>query len=689
MRNDNISVGRKPIISDDEIRNILSRNEKGENISALAAEYGVSRQALYKRMNNMKNVTVSTKESCHNDDRNDAVQEKYPCEGTSNGVKIAKGCSYPLGASVVDNGKVNYCVVIEQPDEPRLVITNPQKRTKKTINLSEYRVCGDVYAVTISGIDFENTEYFYINGKESFCDPFGSVIVGNEHFGRSPIKLRSKVSAVSCNNMSAYTPLGYEYSDSVIYTLHVRGFSMHASSDVDNPGTFSGIIQKIPYLKNLGITAVELLPAYEFLEMDKEKVQDDYIDAYSQLTPKLNYWGYKAGYYMAPKAAYCNKGDRPDRAFMELVDALHMAGLEIIMQFYFPRTVKQVYIPSILKHWVNFYHVDGFHLMGESLPLTILGTDPVLSKTKILYYGFPFDEIYGVSKPAYRNLAICNDDYMYSMRRFIKSDEGQIMSVINNLRANDDKCGIVHYITKTDGFTLMDMVSYDRKHNIQNGESNRDGNPYNASWNCGVEGATDRKKIANLRVKQIRNAILLNVLGQSTPMILAGDEMGKSQKGNNNPYCIDGPLTWLNWKDVDKNKDIYEFYRFCLKFRKDNKILHMSDKMHMTDYKASGYPDLSYHGEEAWKIETDDLTRHFAMMYSGEYAGADNFIYIAINMHWTMHEFALPQLPMGQKWYKCIDTGVGMYKEKELVESKKQITVDERSIVILMSSTPL
>lgn len=492
-----------------------------------------------------------------------------------------------------------------------------------------------------------------------------------------------------------------DYSDSIMYLAHVRGFTKHKSSGVTNPGTFSGIIEKIPYLKELGITALEIMPAYEFIELEDIKSNNMSADTFLTGEPKINYWGYKDSFYFAPKASYAEKGVKATVSFSNMVRELHNAGIELIMQFYFPNDVKQAYILEVLKYWVFEYNVDGFHLMGEKIPLALLGTEPMLANTKLMYYTFPVNDIYGAGKPKFRNLAVYNDEFMYNIRRFLKSDEGQIGNVLREIREVDEKMGRIHYITNCNGFTLMDLVSYDRKHNLDNGENDRDGNPYNASWNCGFEGPTSRKAINRLRRKQIRNAIAFNLLTQSTPMILAGDEFGNTQGGNNNPYCIDGPVTWLNWNDLNKNSDIFEFVKKCLELRNNNKILHMDRPFRMTDYCECGCPDISLHGEEAWKVETDDLTRHFAMLYATIYSEVDNngkrlkdkvkqdkktgYIYIAVNMHWSEHTFAIPKLQPGSEWEIVINTGDDKYVATKLPADLKKITVKERSIIVIMS----
>ena len=617
-------------------------------------------------------------------------------------IKILPGNPYPLGAYCTKCNEVNMAVVCNSDEPAGINLYDRINGKSRKIPFRASDKVGNINCMLLSGIDTDRYEYSFYEGDKEYPDPHGKLIVGNNKWGKIPGNLRSGfVCEKGKFDRTDYKPILRPYKDSVFYVLHVRGFTRHKSSGVTHPGTFSGITEKIPYLKNLGITAIELMPAYEFIELESVKAGDnDVMDAYKPLEPKLNYWGYKKGFYRAPKSSYAEPGVKPTDSFRNMVNALHAEGIEVIMQMYFPSDIKQPYILDALRYWVLEFHVDGFHLMGENIPLTLIATEPMLANTKLIYYGFPVNDIYGNDTPKFKNLALCNDDYMYNIRRFLKSDEGMIRNVLGDLRYVDSKLGRVHYISNCNGFTLMDLVSYDRKHNELNGENNKDGNPYNASWNCGFEGSTTRKAVSRLRRKQIRNAIAFNMLTQSTPMILAGDEFGNSQKGNNNPYCIDGPLTWLNWNDLERNRDIYEFYKKCIEFKKKNPILNMDRPFAMTDYCACGYPDLSLHGEEAWKVETDDLTRHFAMLYSTHYADVDKngkwlpgkdkskkgeFIYIAVNMHWSDHTFALPKIHPDKRWEVVIDTSQMTEEGSFLDDDQKKILVRDRSILVLIS----
>ncbi|MFR6334367.1 MAG: hypothetical protein ACLUOI_40045 [Eisenbergiella sp.] len=256
-----------------------------------------------------------------------------------------------------------------------------------------------------------------------------------------------------------------------------------------------------------------------------------------------------------------------------------------------------------------------------------------------------------------------------------------------DLEEKSKQTGVINYITNYSGFTLADLVSFDRKHNEANGEENRDGETYNVSWNCGAEGKTRKKSILELRLKQMKNAMLLLLTAQGTPMIVSGDEFGFSHGGNNNPYCQDNAVSWLNWKLMETNREFFSFVKEAVAFRKKHPVLHRPDELTMMDYIACGYPDLSLHGEEAWKLNADGLSRQAGLMYCGCYAKVDkknndNFIYIAYNMHWEEHDFALPALPPDLKWAKVLDT---VSDRQEEGENGRTAAVAGRSIQIFES----
>lgn len=630
-------------------------------------------------------------------------------------LKLHPGLPYPMGVSVTSDGKVNFAAALHTKEECGVLLYLGGRTAPVRLPFHTGKKIGNIYCMQVEGLEEKDFRYNFYAGEEILTDPYAGIVYGNEHWGKK----------VSPALKGGYCPHDYDWeedrplmtplSETVLYLVHPRGFTRHASSGVEHKGTFAGIAEKIPYLSQLGITAVELMPSYEFLELEKkpltgpagsvsmEEAKRHYMDKPEEEQPRINYWGYKKGYYFAPKFSYSASG-HPEEEFKDLVKALHRAGIELIMQFYFPPEVKQAYILEVIRHWVLEYHVDGFHLMGVGIPTALLATEPMLGNTKLFCQDVPCHEIYGKEEiPVYRNLAEYNDGFMYAMRHFLKSDEDALPGALACLRKNPGQCGVINYITNYSGFTLADLVSFDGKHNEENGEENRDGEDYNVSWNCGCEGKTRKKSIQDLRWRQMRNAVLLLLTAQGTPMIVGGDEFGFSRGGNNNPYCQDNQISWLDWRLKGRNEPFWNFVKEAIALRKRHPILHRPVECTMLDYIACGYPDLSYHGEEAWKLKTDRLSRFAGVMYCGNYAlknrnEADSSFYIAYNMHWEPHAFALPGLPEGQEWTAVCDTAdgwtnhfagedAGMGRAAEDVEDEGRKTlVPGRSIRILRST---
>lgn len=578
---------------------------------------------------------------------------------------------YPLGAHCEGDG-IRFTFVSDQESCGILIYDKETGKRIEKIPFDPELKIGDIYCYYLTKYNASQITYQFYEGERIVPDENAAVFAGRHIYGKERNVKDLKAGFVTeefdwQNDRRPQIP----YEDCICYLLHVRGFTAHSSSGVSCGGTFRGIIEKLSYLQEIGVTTVELQPAYEFLEIPTRQerrrdllypVREEDLD---NIAPKkLNYWGYKQGFYYAPKAAYA--AGEPCTEFKEMVREFHKRGMEVIMQFYFPKEVSYGKIPEILRHWLVEYHVDGFHLLGENLPAAQLAQDPALADTKIWYHSFDMENVYPLN-PAYqetkkstgRNLAIYQDDYLYTMRKFLKGDEETVRQATNQMRHIPEKMGRIHYLSNYYGMTLMDTVSYDRKHNEDNGEDNRDGSDYNCTWNCGEEGRSRRKKVLRLRRRQYKNAVCMLLLSQSTPLIFMGDEFGNSQKGNNNPYCQDNIVTWLDWRDAARNEELLSFWKQLVGLRKAHPILHPENEMRIMDYIACGYPDLSYHGESAWRPQMENYSRCIGIMYCGKYVKIehtreDDFFYIAINMHWEPHEFGLPRLPKGLKWESCL-----------------------------------
>ena len=415
----------------------------------------------------------------------------------------------------------------------------------------------------------ETTAAWYCFGKQGsgrletietalFPDPYGRSFVGRETWGdlENAGKLLKSRAEEAKFDWEGDKTLQIPYEDMVMYRIHVRGFTRHPSSKTHDKGTFRAVLDKIPYLKELGITTLEVMPVNEFDEimMPPSVVGNPY--GMDQPTGKLNYWGYAPGFYFAVKASYASGREKsPEWEFRMLVKELHKAGIEIIPELYFSGAESPVFVMDVVRYWIQEFHVDGIHLVGFA-PTGLLGNDPYLSRTKLMSTTWD-----GISGGRTKHLAEYNDGFLVDMRRLLKGDEDQMNNLIFRTKRNPKDHGVINYIANTNGFTMMDMVSYDMKHNEANGENNQDGNSYNYSWNCGIEGPTRRKKLLDLRKKQIRNAVLLVMLSQGTPLLLSGDEFGNTKNGNNNSYCQDNETSWLNWNQLRTNRDLFEFVK--------------------------------------------------------------------------------------------------------------------------------
>lgn len=530
---------------------------------------------------------------------------------------------------------------------------------------------GNLYALTVkNGAKYD---YAIMSGEKYIRDEYAKA-VNRYPLGEEQEMLETYSTYVSDFDWEDDKQVFHAYEDTILYRLHVKGFTRHASSKVENKGCYAGIAEKIPYLKELGVTSVELMPAYEY---------DDYI-ASGSAKGRKNYWGYGSANYFAPKASFSKKGKGSQiQEFKQMVKELHKNDMEVIMEFHFVEGMSPHTIIDVLRFWVLEYHIDGIHVNFNVAPLNMIKSDPVISMVKILcnYDSGENLEHYNLYK-GNKRFAIMDDSFLAHERRFIKSDDGQVSNMMEQIRKIPQEYATIQYLSNHNTMSLMDAVSYDGKHNDDNGERNTDGSDYNFSWNCGVEGPSRKKKVLEMRRQQIKNAITLLLLSQGTPMIYAGDEMGKSCRGNNNPYCQDNEISWLNWNDLKTNQEIFEFMKQMIAFRKENKVLHMDREPRQMDTKSCGWPDLSYHGCEPWKVDISYNSRHFAFMYYGEYGNAgDKDIYVACNMNWDRRTFAVPYVDKKKAWKVYLTTN----RQTETADVERMITLEPRSICILVS----
>ena len=602
------------------------------------------------------------------------------------GMKIYRGNPLVMGATVVGDS-VNFAITAKLGSKCELVLYKKgENKEAVRIPFESSQVIGNVYAMSVTGLDYEKYDYnFSVNG-EIITDKYAKSLSGKKQWGEVSENLKASI-VNDEYDWQEDAPLNVPYSDTIMYRLHVRGFTKHSSSKVKHKGTYLGIVDKIPYLKELGITMIELMPAYEFNEIKKQSATL-MKGQFSIESPKLNYWGYTDGYTFAPKAsyAYSNKIGAEVDEFKYMVRELHKNGIEISMEFFFPVGTNPKEILDCLHYWVMEYHIDGIHANCEEAVMRMIQTDNLLATTKIFTYSFAADTDFYNAWGERRNLANFNDDFMVAARRFIKGDEDMLNTVAYKIKANPPGAAVVNYVANHNSFTLYDAVSYDRKYNELNGENNKDGAVYNYSWNCGAEGDTRKRKIMDLRKKQIKNALSLVLLSQGVPMIYAGDEMCNSQKGNNNPYCLDNEISWTNWNTTAIARDILEFTKQLIKFRKEHKVLHLSKETRQMDYRGYGLPDMSYHGTKAWYADFSHFNRHFSAMYCGKYALEDGCeeepdIYIAYNMYWEKLEFGVPSARSKKKWRVAFSTD----NTQEPEDIDRVYNAPGRSITVLVS----
>ena len=563
--------------------------------------------------------------------------------GGTVGMKTAVGFPFPQGCTV-EGQTANFSVAVPEGQTCELIIYKKGARASAFSQEMPYSdVAGNLHFLSVVLEQPEDYEYCYKIGGKIVPDPYGKAFSGRELWsvskGKEKRKLRTRIVTDTFDwGKSQFPHLKKE--DVIAYSLHVRGFTKHSSSGVAHKGTFDGVMEKLPYLQKLGINQIHLMPVYEFDENQRH----------------VNYWGYGKAYFFAPKASYA-AGD-PVNEMKSLVRQMHLAGIEVILEMPFTEGTTFSLILDCLRYWVMQYHVDGFIVNPYICNPDELAKDPVLAKSKILKK---------------------EDGFQNVMRRFLKGDEGMIRDVICQLKNQDTQ--LYNYIASHNGFTLCDVVSYDGKHNEANGENNLDGPDYNYSWNCGAEGNSRKKAVNELRKNQIFNAFFLLLFAQGMPCILSGDEFMNTQKGNNNAYCQDNLISWLDWNQLSRQEELYTFVCRLIALRKA--CMKQIAKKSEDTMGRSGIPQISYHGEDAWQMPAGRASRQLGVFYHEESTEKD--FYIAYNMHWLSHSFALPSLPKGMEWVCIAGTKEGVLDEKEAVPVKdKKVQLEERTIKVFV-----
>ena len=695
--------------------------------------------------------------------------DSYPTH-TVAGYGVRAGRPQPFGATLVPGG-VNFSVFSGQASEVSVVLFRQgEKLPMAEIPIPEEFRIGRVWAITVFGLDYEDLEYGYrvagpeypeindrYDGTKVLADPYAQVMSLRPVWGQpsdpdNPFPYRSRL-AFDDFDWEDDTPLRIPSNDLVIYETHVRGFTRHPSSGVTNPGTYAGLVEKIPYLKELGINAIELLPIFEFDEFGDSRLNQETGELL------LNYWGYNTVSFFAPKAGYAATGrfGMQGDELKNLVKKLHKAGIEVILDVVFNHTaegnemgpsisfrgldnstyymmtpegyyynfsgtgntfnsnnpVVRDFIVDCLRFWASQYHIDGFRFdlaaimdrdehgvpLDNPPLLEALAHDPVLRDCVLIAEAWDAGGLYQVgSFPNYRRWSEWNGKYRDTVRKFLKGDEGVLGDFATRMVGSPDLYkhrgarASINFLTCHDGFTLADTVAYNDKHNEANGEDNRDGANDNNSWNSGWEGPTDDPEINRLRLRQIRNGLLLLLTSRGIPMILSGDEVGKTQGGNNNAYCHDTELAWFDWTQTETNAELLRFTGNVVKFRAQHPVLHGAHHPNSIDSTDCGHPEISWHGVRAWEPDWSPGSRLLGMMWCGHHIenGAPDYVYVAANTHWDGHDVQLPALDEGWHWRRFADTSLDSPSDacepgaEVPIENPDNYWVGPRSVVVMV-----
>jgi glycogen operon protein len=684
-------------------------------------------------------------------------------------LEYGPGHVLPLGATLMFDG-VNFSVFSKEATSCTLVLYHHgQKVPFQEIPFPDSFRIGHVYSMMVYGLNIETIEYGYrfdgpydpkkglrFDKNRVLLDPFARSISGRSVWGiepdyTNPFQYRGQIIREDYDWLGD-KPLEMHPSDLVIYELHLRSFTQHPASEVRYRGTYAGLIEKIPYLKALGVNCVELMPIFEFDEFENSREVNG--------RRLVNYWGYSTVGFLAPKAGYAASarfGMEADE-LRHMIRTLHQNGIQVILDVVFNHTaeggeggpsisfkgidnrtyylltpdggyinysgcgntmncnnpVVRNLMLGCLIYWVAAFHVDGFRfdlasilsrdekgvpMMNPPL-LESIACDEVLGKTLLIAEAWDAGGLYQVGTfPAYGRWSEWNGMYRDCLRRFIKGEAERLPELILRIRGSDDlyrqrgPTASINFVTCHDGFTLYDLVSYNEKHNWDNGEENRDGTNDNASWNCGAEGSTDDPEIIALRMRQMKNMLTVLLTSRCIPMLLSGDEFANTQYGNNNAYCQDNEISWLDWNQLERYRDLYDYVRRLIAFRKAHPVLRADG--YDFSHNGTGYPELSFHGTQAWNLDEHSPGLSFAYMYAEDHVRycteRDAFIYVAVNAYWETQHYGLPILPEGFQWglaFESHDVSTDVNDERPL-EDQSGIVLGPRSAAVLIGSMHL
>lgn len=528
---------------------------------------------------------------------------------------------------------------------------------------------GDVYSFVVKGLSMEGLGYRFYSDNGEFADPYSRMIKNVKALGTVSVIPEFTEPEGFFEDRLIHIP----FSESVFYLSHIKGMTQSDPQIKHSRGTLKAFSEKIPYLKALNVTSVILMPVYSFDSTN-------------------NYWGFGDSYYYAVNSAY-SYSDNPVFEYKQLVKKFHDNGMEVLMVLAFPAGKTTEFICDVSKYYREKFHIDGFRYIGPCIDAYSISQNPFLRDSKLLFENVDLNFCNSNIFSKYKNIGVFDETFLKNSRRFLKGDDDLVSYISYAIRENAKEATPIRFITDFRSFTLWDMVSYNRKHNELNGEDNRDGTDYNFSWNCGEEGSTSKKKVNCLRYKQVRNASILAYLCQGSPCLLAGDEFLNTRKGNNNPYCQDNEIGWVEYR-TDKEALLFNtFLKNLLAFRKRHVILHQSKPLMLFDYMSCKLPDVSFHGEEAWKLDQTPSSREFGIMYCGDYAKqysntSEDSVFIAYNLHWEDRRFSLPKLGKGSMWYLLYatdgSTDESFDEESAVPVLRNSIKLHGRTIAILL-----
>ena len=598
-----------------------------------------------------------------------------------------------FGVTIDADGGAMFTFEVQTKAPAEIVLFDRASKAQvDTIALTPEYSFGRVYSIYVKGLKWERLCYLLKRDGVTVVDPYAPLIVGRESW-MDEERIDNGYAVYGGFPTGTYkwgsTPVNIAPEEMVIYKLHLRGFTMANGLSATKRGNYRGIIARLPYLKELGITTVEFLPLYDFEEIRYQYHYEINEDKKTVMVAEepigTNYWGYGKANYFAPKASYFG-GKNPDLHMKEMVDAIHKAGMEIVMEISFVPEMPRDEMVDNLIYWVREYHIDGFHLLGMDLPIRRIAQSAYLGSTMIFYNQFPEELLLKEKEP--KHLFVANDEFLYPLRRLQNHFDGNVAELSNYMRRQGEGYGFVNYAASNTGFTLWDAYSYGEKHNEGNGEDNADGQNYNCSYNHGCEGESANRLINQVRISSMRTALACVLLSQGVPMIYAGDEAANSQAGNNNPYCQDNEIGWTAFSRRKLPKQLKEYVRNLIAFRKSHTVLSQARPMKMTDYRHSGMPDLSYHGKEPWIMGIGEEKKALGILLNGYYTAGQNEedVMICLNFYYGVETFALPRLAQNKRWFFVTNTGEAeWHPDEEPMADQSAIIVPGETLTILVS----